>query len=555
MTGEQPVEIPRKAWIGLIAMTLSASLILVDQTAVPLGTPEAVHDLHGSIDEGAWILTANILPLAAFMVLGGRLGDLLGLRKVFLAGAVTFTIATAFAAGSQDMTMMLIARAVQGLGAALMMPNGVAIVSATFPLERKGTALGVLAGGSAAFAAAGPVMGGLLTSIDWRLVFLINVPLALLTIVLTLRSVPNLKPAVEGSLRNIDYPGAALLALSSVGLIFGLSQLQQVGISEPITIVPLAVALIGFPLFALVELRARVPLLDLRLFRHLNFLASNLSQMLAGAIELGFGYLMPFFLLLTVGVDPAVAGIALIPGTIPIILAGPLAGRVFDARGGRLPMAVGFGTLVLSGIVLALLAPQATAVALIPGLLLQGLGLGIVLTVNDPVGLNAVPAEDQSAAAGVINTSEQLGGAIGITVLLAVELQTYLDKLYDRLGGQGIDPSPAQISRVKDFVLEAERTGIDQANQTPLVRKVFDDIIEAHVSGFQAAFYVSSGIALFGVLMALVLVRREDRYESGPVFTRRSRWVLASSGRSPGLTRHPPGIPGERRLPDPPGAD
>ena len=106
MAGEPPVEIPRKAWVGLIAMTLSASLILVDQTAVPLGTPEAVHDLHGSIDEGAWILTANILPLAAFMVLGGRLGDLLGLRKVFLTGSVIFMIATACTARAISIIVM-----------------------------------------------------------------------------------------------------------------------------------------------------------------------------------------------------------------------------------------------------------------------------------------------------------------------------------------------------------------------------------------------------------------------------------------------------------------
>jgi len=310
------------------------------------------------------------------------------------------------------------------------------------------------------------------------------------------------------------------------------------------------VAVVGFPLFAWVELRADDPLLDLRLFRHLNFLASNLSQMLAGAIELGLGYLLPFFLLLVVGVSPAVAGLALIPGTIPIILAGPLAGRIFDSRGGRLPMAVGFGCLVLSGLFLAILASDASVVALIPGLVLQGIGLGIVLTVNDPVGLNAVPEKDQGTAAGMINTSEQLGGAIGITVLLMIELNVYFGDLDDRLAAKGISPTPEQAAKVKDFIIGAEQTGINQADESQIVRNVIDDLIQGHITGFEAAFFASAGIALLGVLMSIFLVRKDDRFESGPIFSRRSRWVLASSGRSPGLTRHPPDVPGERRLPE-----
>ncbi len=540
---------PRAAWIGLIAMTLSASLILVDQTAVPLATPDAIDELNGSIEEGAWILTANILPLAAFMVLGGRLGDLLGLRRVFLAGAVVFAIATACAAGAVDMPMLLGARVVQGLGAALMMPNGVAIVSATFPAEKKGTALGVLAGGSAAFAAAGPVMGGLLTSIDWRLVFLINVPIAIVAILMTVRSVPDLKPAVQGSVRALDFRGVIALATSSAALLFGLAQLQQSGISDPLTYVSLLVAVIGFPLFAWIELHIEEPLIDLRLFRHLNFLASNLSQMFAGAIELGLGYLLPFFLLLVIGVSPALAGIALIPGTIPIILAGPLAGRVFDKRGGRLPLVAGFSALAVSGIAFIVGAPEQTVLALIPGLVLQGIGLGIVLTVNDPIGLNAVPEKDQSTAAGMINTSEQLGGALGISILTMIEIAWYKHKMFGSLDARGIHPTEHQIDTVRNFIINAEEKGLNQAHETPLVKGIVHELIDTHVAGFQAAFAVSTGIALLGVVTAIVLVRREDRKSTGLIFSRRSRWVLANTGRSPALTRHPPDVPGERELP------
>ena len=173
-------------WLTLVAMTLANSMILVDQTAVPLATPDVVEGLGADLDVGQWILTANILPLAAFMVLGGRLGDLLGMRRVFLIGAVIFCVSTALAGAAQDIVWMIAVRATQGVGAAMMMPTAMAIVSAVSPHERRGSALGILAGASAFFAALGPVLGGLLTSIDWRLVFLINVPLAALTILITL---------------------------------------------------------------------------------------------------------------------------------------------------------------------------------------------------------------------------------------------------------------------------------------------------------------------------------------------------------------------------------
>ena len=143
-------------WLTLVAMTLANSMILVDQTAVPLATPDVVEGLGADLDLGQWLLTANILPLAALMVLGGRLGDLLGMRRVFLAGAVIFLVSTALAGAAQDIVWMIAVRATQGVGAALMMPTAMALVSAVFPDERRGSALGILAGASAFFAACGP---------------------------------------------------------------------------------------------------------------------------------------------------------------------------------------------------------------------------------------------------------------------------------------------------------------------------------------------------------------------------------------------------------------
>src|ERR1700755_2341716 len=236
--------------ITLAAMTLASSMILVDQTAGPLAAPHAIIGLHAQISQAQWRMPANTLPLAALMVFGGRLGDLFGMRRVFLSGAVGFGLATIAVGASQDIAWAIAARAPHGAGAALMMPTALAIVSAVYPDEEKGTALGILAGASAFFAALGPVLGGVLTAIDWRLVFLVNVPLAIITIVLTLRATPELEPDPDAS-RNLDLPGVVTFAAIVGALIFGLSQGPQEGWGEAETLVPIAVGLLLIPVFLL----------------------------------------------------------------------------------------------------------------------------------------------------------------------------------------------------------------------------------------------------------------------------------------------------------------
>jgi EmrB/QacA subfamily drug resistance transporter len=535
----------RNMRITLAAMTLASSMILVDQTAVPLAAPHAIIGLHAKISQSEWLMTANILPLAALMVFGGRLGDLFGMRRVFLIGAVIFALATTAMGASQDIAWAIAARAVQGTGAALMMPTALAIVSAVYPDEEKGAALGILAGASAFFAALGPVLGGVLTAIDWRLVFLVNVPLAVTAIVLTLRATPDLGPDPEAS-RELDLPGVVTFAVAVGALLYGLSQGPESGWGGAGTLVPIVVGLLMFPAFLAIERRSTNPMIDFKLFRHENFLAANLSQLLAGMVELGLGFLTPFFLLLVVGVSPTTAGVALIPATVPVILAGPLAGKAFDRFGGRWPLVGGFLVLAASGVVLAVSVSSQSAVALIPGLLLQGIGLGVVLTVNDPTGLTAVPDKDAGEGAGMINTSEQLGGALGIAILGAVELGINFHELDDKLAAQGVHPTPHQIEVARNLILEAEQKGLNHLPHSEILEIIKPDVIASHVTAFEVTFYSSAGIALLGALASFLLVRKRDRLRAGAtgVFTRRSRWILATTGRSPAITRRPAPRPG-----------
>jgi hypothetical protein len=186
-------------------------------------------------------------------------------------------------------------------------------------------------------------------------------------------------------------------------------------------------------------------------------------------------------------------------------------------------------------------------VALIPGLLLQGLGLGIVLTVNDPTGLTAVPDKDAGEAAGMINTSEQLGGALGIAILEAIELGVNFHKLDSKLAEQGIHPTPQQTEHARDLILQAEQKGLNNVPSDHLLEIIKPDVVASHVLAFEVTFYAAGGIALLGAILTFILVRKRDRLkpEAAGVFTRRSRWIYAGVGRSPAITRRPPPRPGE----------
>lgn len=528
-------------------MTLSSAMILVDQTSVPLAIPDAMADLGAATTGGQWILTANMLPLAAFMVLGGRLGDVHGLRRVFMIGALLFGVSSALAGFAQDLTWMIAARASQGVGAALMMPVAVAIVSATWPDEQRGRALGLLAGFAAFAAALGPIIGGGLASLDWRLVFLVNVPLAVVAAVLTSRSTPALR--LPGSTGRLDLPGIATFSLAIVGTVFGLGQAPESGWGDPSVVSSFAVAAVAAVAFVFVERRAAQPMVEFRLFRHLNFLAANISQFLGGAIELGTAFLLPYFLLMMIGLSPIMAGLALIPATLPIIVVGPLAGRAFDRVGGRIPLVTGFLVLAASGVAFALAVSTREYLYLIPGLLLQGTGLGIVLTVNDPTGLDSVPEKDQGQAAGLINTSEQLGGAVGIAGLTAILVGISRSRTEAALLDRGIQTTSAEVDRWHQFILTIEQKGLSQIDigrQGEVIRVAIGDVLNAHVTAYETVFASTAAIALIAAVACLLLVRRTDRVRTRPVFSRRSRWEISNTGRTPGITRHPAA---ERRRP------
>ena len=490
-------------------MTLANAMVLVDQTAVPLTLPAIMRHYEVGSQMVQWVLNGSLVSLAAFLVLGCQLGDLLGRRRVFTIGTLAFAAASACAAFAPTFWLLIVFRAIQGAGGALMLPTTVALVSAAFTGSRRGVALGTMGGIAAVAGAAGPVIGGVLTAtLGWPAVFLINVPLAIVAVITTWVAIPSDTP--QGASGRIDLVGAALLAAGIVTLIVGLSQSQSWGWDSPAVWALLVAAAIAGTAFVVVERRRDQPLVDLGLLRRSPYYRTGvISQGMAGAAEMGLGVILPLLLILNLGMSPGLAGLALLPASVPLIFIAPLVGRWYDKAGTRPPMFTGYLLLAASGLLLARGGFTGNYWLVLPGLLLYGGGLAVVLTVNDPVSLSDVPEAAQGQAAGVSATAEQFGGAFGIAAFYLVFHSTYVSQLHaiiDR--GPLADLNPAQYARLREDIIAAESTGLKPKLFDPLLSPYLNAAFTASAWGYAVAFL---GVLLLGVA-GCILAARSERY-------------------------------------------
>ena len=530
----------RTTRIILWSMTLANAMILVDQTAVPLALPNIMQDFGAGSQEVQWVLNGSLLPLAGLLVLGGRLGDLFGRRRIFIIGTVVFAGASAVGGLAPAFPVLLACRILQGSGGALMLPNTVAIVSESFPGRERGEALGLMGGAAAIAGAFGPTIGGALTAaLSWRAVLLVNVPLAVLAVAGTLRAVPA-SPAA-GPRPHVDFKGTVLLTVALVGLVFGLSQSQAWGWGSPGVLVPLIVSVAAAVVFLRVERASPNPLMDLRLLRrHRNYLGAVLSQFIAGTAEMGLALLFPLLLILNLEMSPALAGLALIPTTLPMVFGAPLAGRWYDHSGGRPPLIAGFATLLASMLLLVWSVHQHAYLPLLPGLLLYGAGLALILTVNDPVSLDTVPDNDQGQASGVAATAEQFGGAVGIAGLYLILRDTYLRGLKSDIASGPLPQMTAeQARRFKNAMMAAENSGLQPKSFGHGLEQYLLPARSASENGYSAAFLAVAAACLVGLFLMFRLVRKPPTQSDGAV-------DAAEAAASGGDATAAPGLPGSQ---------
>jgi EmrB/QacA subfamily drug resistance transporter len=408
-----------RKWWTLGAVSFGLFMIMLDNTVVNVALPSIQRDLGVGLSELQWIVTGYALTFAAFMLTGGKLADLLGRRRIFVVGLAVFTGASFLCGFAESGDVLIGARVVQGIGAALMNPATLSIISATFPPHQRGLAIGIWAGVSALALAIGPLVGGLLTDhLDWSWIFYINVPVGLVAIVASFLLIDESRDTSE--VQRLDLPGLTSSGIGLFALTYALIEANTYGWTSGRILASFAVAVAGLALFVVFELRGRVPMLDLSLFKSGTFAGANAVVLLVALAMFGVFFFVSLYMQNILGYSPVEAGAAFLPMTILIILLAPIAGRTSDRVGSRWLMTAGMMLVGVQLLSFSRLGVDATFWNLLPGMLVGGVGMSLTMTPGAAAAIRAVPVDKSGVGSAVLNAFRQVGGSLGIAVMGAI---------------------------------------------------------------------------------------------------------------------------------------
>ena len=403
-------------------------LLMLDSTVVALALPTIERDLHASRDNVQWVLNAYLLVLAVLVVTAGRLGDIYGRRLVFLIGMTVFGAGSVMAAVASDDAMLVAARAVQGAGGAAMLSLSLAIVSHAFPVERQAQALGIWAAVSALALAIGPLVGGALIDIDWRLIFWINLPICAVGIAITWWAARESRD--ETSPPKLDLPGLATLTPGLLAFVFALVRADDWGWGSARTIGLLAAGLLLLAGFWAIEHRVDSPIVDFSLFRNGPYLGASAAAFTLVGAYWAVIFFQPQYLQGVLDHGPVGAGLLILPVTAPMVFISPFCGGLIEKFG---PRALMTGGMVCGAVGLALLTQidaSSSYGSLMPGYLLFGISLGLVYAPMSTAAMLAMPRAKAGIAAGVLAMVRVTAGAVSLAVVAAV-FQTIQDDQLD----------------------------------------------------------------------------------------------------------------------------
>jgi EmrB/QacA subfamily drug resistance transporter len=413
------VDAEHRKWWTLVAVSFGLFMIMLDNTIVNVALPTIQSSLHLQISELEWVVTGYALTFGAFMLTGGKLADLLGRRRVFVIGLVIFT-ASSLACGLAEGAPMLIgARVVQGLGAALMNPATLSIIVATFPARQRGTAIGVWAGVSALALAIGPLVGGVIAErLSWSWIFFINVPVGVLAIAAAYVFIDESRDTSHE--QRPDIPGLVTSTLGLFALSYALIEANTYGWTSTRILVAFGIAAVSLAAFVLLEHYQRLPMLELELFRNKGFSGANTVMLLTGLAMFGVFFYVSLYVQRVIGYSPTEAGASFLPWTLLIIVLAPIAGRLSDRIGPR-PLVVG-GMIVITGslLVFANLGEDATFWNLLPAMLLGGIGMSGAMAPTTAAAMHSVRPDKAGVGSAVLNSARQVGGSLGIAIMGAI---------------------------------------------------------------------------------------------------------------------------------------
>jgi EmrB/QacA subfamily drug resistance transporter len=412
-------------WVVLIVMSLGFFMTLLDLTIVNIAIPNMITRLHASLDGVLWVINAYALVLAVLLITAGRLGDLRGQRTMFITGVVTFTLASAACGLSPTVGWLIGFRAAQGLGAALLLPQTLAILTTVFPPERRGAAFGVWGAVAGVATIAGPTLGGLLVSaFDWRYIFFINLPIGLIVIVMSFFLIPDVR---VGARHRLDFTGVLLATGSLLAICYGLVEGQKYHwgqitsfISIPL-VIAIGVALLAIFLLIQAKTQHREPLVPFKLFHDRNFSLMNWVSLVMSIGMMGIFLPFTIYLQSALGFSALKAGLAMAPSSIVSMFVAPAAGRLTDRIGGKWILFTG---LLCFGLGMGLTAEIATTSSswqeFVPSLAVAGFGMGCTFAPMTTTAMRRIEPNVAGAASGVINTVRQVGAVIGTAAVGAL---------------------------------------------------------------------------------------------------------------------------------------
>jgi EmrB/QacA subfamily drug resistance transporter len=423
----------RTRWWALTAVSLATLMAFLDNNVTNVALPTIERSLHLSVSGLEWIVSSYLLVLGGLLLVGGRIADIYGRRRIFLAGLVIFTLSSLTAGLAGSGGMLIAARAVQGLGAALTMPAALAIVAATFtnPRERT-TALGISGAIGALGLALGPVLGGVISQhLHWGWIFLINVPLGAVTLAIAVSSIAESRadsPALSGAagsrfataMTRLDVPGLAASALSLFTLTYALIEGGDKGWTSPLIIGSFTVAAVALAVFLVIESRSAQPMIPLPIFRNTAFSGGIGTMMIWSFGVLGIYFFTSLYLQGILGFSPTKAGLAFVPMALCLAAAAVLSPRVTQLLGSHRTVALGMAVMTVGLVLFARLGASTTFTSLLPGFVLFGLGAGLMNVPVTNAVLGGVPTERAGIASALFNASREVAGLLGVTVIGAV---------------------------------------------------------------------------------------------------------------------------------------
>ncbi len=412
-----------RRWWTLVAVSLATLMAYLDNNVVNVALPTIQRDLHLSVSGLEWVVSSYLLVFAGLLLAGGRLADHYGRRRIFLIGLTIFTASSLASGLAGDAAVLIASRAVQGLGAALMVPTTLAIILATFNDAReRNIAVGIWNAIAALALAVGPLIAGLISQhLHWGWIFFINVPVGVITAIIALPAMDESRGGTaEGEARRLDMPGLVVSAVMLFSLVYALIEGQDRGWTSLLIVAAFVLAAVALAGFLLVERRSAQPMVTLSMFRSRVFSGGTVTMMLWGFGVFGIYFFTALYLQDILGFSPTKAGLAFVPMALAVVafsgLAGPIAARIRTAgavAGGMLVMAVGL-------ILFALLGADASFVSLIPAFVVFGAGAGLMNVPLTTAILGAMPPERSGIASALLNASREVAGLLGITVIGAV---------------------------------------------------------------------------------------------------------------------------------------